>query len=187
MKKTILVLTAACTLYMLPSCNNAENNSNKVAEEQNEKKFDDTKIEGDAEFAAKAAGGGMMEVDLGNYAAINGSSTSVKDFGRMMAADHAKANEELKALAQSKNISLPAVPDNDMQKKMEDIKKKTGADFDRAYADLMVSDHKDDVDHFQKEADKGNDADLKAWAGGKVGVLQHHLQMAEDMKSQVNK
>jgi len=59
--------------------------------------------------------------------------------------------------------------------------KKTGQDFDKAFAKQMVSDHKKVIDAFQKEADNGNNADLKAWANGKLPVLQGHLQMSEDV------
>ena len=182
MKKTLLAAALLASVFVLPSCGNDENASNKMAEDQNEQKFDSTDMKRDAEFAMKAASGGMMEVELGNMAAMNGVSPQVKEFGKNMVADHSKANEELKSAAAAKNITLPSVPDADMQKKIDDMKKKTGADFDKAYVDMMVSDHKDDIDLFQKEADKGNDPELKAWAAGKVPVLQHHLMMIEDIQ-----
>ena len=49
----------------------------------------------------------------------------------------------------------------------------------------MVDDHKDDVDEFKKEADNGKDADLKSWAAGKVPVLQHHLDVAQNVKDSI--
>src|SRR5215211_5864160 len=50
----------------------------------------------DKDFVLKAAGGGVMEVELGNIAQQNASSQRVKDFGSMMVRDHSKANDELK-------------------------------------------------------------------------------------------
>jgi putative membrane protein len=185
MKKGIALPFAFMLLFAL-ACN-SENSNNKTAEQQNEKKFDDSHLEEDADFAMKAASGGLMEVDLGNYAAANAASPNVKAFGQTLAKDHQAANDELKSLAASKNITLPTVPDSDKQKKIDDLKKKTGADFDKDYVDMMVSDHKDDIDHFQKEADKGNDADIKTWAAGKIPTLQQHLQMAEGLQKELKK
>jgi len=111
----------------------------------------------------------------------------VKEFGRNMVTDHSKANDELKATAQSKNITLPTVPNSKHQKHIDEMKQKKGSDFDKAYIDMMVDDHKDDIDDFQKEADKGNDPDLKAWASNKLPVLQHHLQMAKDIQQSLKK
>ena len=99
--------------------------------------------------------------------------------------DHSKANEELSALAQSKNITLPTSLSDKHQKKYDDLAKKSGSDFDKEYTDLMVKDHKDVVDMFKKAADKCNDAELKGWAAGKISALEHHLSMAENVKEQV--
>ena len=139
----------------------------------------------DADFAIEAASGGMMEVELGNVAITNGSFAGVKNFGKQMVADHTKANEDLKAKVASKDISLPSAPDKGKQKMIADLKKKTGSDFDKAYIDMMVSDHKEDIAAFQKEVKQGKDQDIKAWAGGALPTLQHHLQMAEDVQKQL--
>ena len=129
----------------------------------------------------------MLEVELGKLAAQKGVSSDVKKLGEMMVKDHSKANDELKAAAKTKDITLPATMSDKCQKKLTELTQKQGADFDKAYADLMVSDHKDDIDEFKKEAEKGNDKDLSAWAKGKVPVLQHHLMVAEQAKKAVDK
>jgi putative membrane protein len=129
----------------------------------------------------------MLEVELGKLAVKKGVSPSIKKLGAMMVKDHSKANDELKAAAAAKTIILPSLMSDKCQKKVADLSEKKGADFDKAYADLMVSDHKDDIDAFKKEADKGMDKELSAWAKGKVPVLEHHLMMSEDAKKVVNK
>ena len=60
-----------------------------------------------------------------------------------------------------------------------DLAEKTGAEFDKEYVDQMVKDHKDNIDRFKKEADDGNDAQIKSWASGKLATLEHHLTLAE--------
>lgn len=172
----------AAALFMVTSCSDRRTDnedSKEVAEDQNEAKFEDTKIENDTEFAVKAADGGMLEVRLGELAQQRGINPEVKNLGKMMVEDHKKANEELKALAQTKNISLPSVMSEDCQKTFDDIAAKTGEDFDDAFTDHMVKDHKKDIDAFKKEAEKGDDPDLKSWAQGKLTTLEHHLDMAK--------
>jgi putative membrane protein len=179
MKKHIWNTLLIAILLTSFSCGNKKDDSKEVAEDQNEEKFDDSKIEKDTEFAVAAADGGMLEVQLGELAQTNGASAGVKEFGKTMADEHGKANAELKALAASKNITLPGALSDKCQKKYNDLVEKKGADFDKDYIDLMVSDHKDDIDKFEKEADKGNDADVKTWASGKLPTLRHHLEMAQ--------
>jgi putative membrane protein len=188
MKTTMLSILSVASLAILTSCGDGGNKDAKeTAKDQNEQKFDNTKMEDDTKFAVAAADGGMMEVQLGKLAQTNASSQQVKDFGRQMVDDHSKGNDELKALAQKKNITLPAAISDKHQKDYDDLAKKKGADFDKAYIDNMVDDHKEDIDEFQKEADKGADADIKAWAAGKVPVLQHHLMMAKAAQDAVKK
>jgi putative membrane protein len=190
MKKIMLnAAIFAAALFMATSCtpNKSENEDSKeVAEDQNEAKFDDTDVEKDSEFAVKAAEGGMLEVELGKLAQQKGMSKEVKDFGKMLVNDHSKANEELKALAQTKNISLPATMSEKCQKTYNDLAEKNGEDFDDAFTEHMVKDHKDDIDAFQKEAEKGEDPDIKQWAAGKISTLEHHLDMAKTAEKAVD-
>ncbi|MGA9994173.1 MAG: DUF4142 domain-containing protein [Pyrinomonadaceae bacterium] len=135
----------------------------------------------DKEFAMKAAGGGMAEVELGRLAMKNGQSAAVKQFGQRMVTDHSKANEELKAIAASKGITLPAEMSADGKEMMEKLSKLKGEEFDRAYTDGMVEDHTKDVAEFKKEAETGTDKDIKAFAAKTLPVIQGHLQMVQGL------
>ena len=202
MKNSIFYAGSLAVLMMAASCgNNTSTDSKKEAEKMNDAKIDSAKatdttagtvstmsdMKKDADFAVAAADGGMMEVQLGKLAQEKGVSKQIKDLGAMMVKDHSAANEELKAAAKSKNITLPATLSDKCQKKVADLTAKSGADFDKAYADLMVSDHNDDIDEFKKEAEKGTDAELSAWAKGKIPTLEHHLMTAEATKKAVDK
>lgn len=175
MKKYILPVVAC---ILLAACGNADD-SKKAANADNKEKFDSTNLQDDTKFAVAAADGGMLEVELGKLAQTNASSPVVKNFGQMMVDDHSKAGEELKTLAASKSITLPQVLSDKNQKDYSDLSKKKGEDFDKAYSSFMVKDHKEDIEEFKKEAQNGKDADIRAWASGKVPTLEHHLAMAQ--------
>ena len=140
----------------------------------------------DASFATEAADGGMLEVALGKLAVSNGMSKTVKNLGAMMVKDHSMINMELEAAAKTKGISLPVSMSDKCNRTVADLSMKKGKDFDKAYADLMVSDHKEDIDAFKKEADKGTDNDLAAWAKAKLATLEHHLSKSEEAKKMVD-
>lgn len=188
MKKNIWTLAfLLCTILSFTSCTRkSDNDSKELAEDQNEAKFDDTNMDKDTEFAVEAADGGMLEVQLAQLAIANGASKQVKDFAQSMVMEHSKANEELKKLAMEKNITLPGALSDKSKKKYDDLAEKHGEDFDEAYCDFMVKDHKDDLDAFKKEADDGKDSDLRSWASEKLPTLQHHLSMAESLEDAVD-
>jgi putative membrane protein len=142
-----------------------------------------TKASVDQAFVLEAAKGGMAEVELGKLAAGKGSSERVKKFGQRMADDHAKANDEIKSLAQSKNITLPATPDAKEMALHDRLSKLSGAEFDKAYMKAMVADHKKDVNAFRNESQSGKDPEVKAWAAKTLPTLEEHLKMAEGINS----
>jgi putative membrane protein len=181
MKKNILCFLMSGLMLTFVSCGTKDGreDSTEVAEDQNEEQLDNTKVEDDAEFAVEAADDGLLEVQLGTLALTKATSSQVKQFAQMMVDDHTKANNELKALAQTKNITLPTVLGNENQRRYDNLNEKTGADFDKEYMDLMVKDHKDAVDDFEEQAEDGKDAEIKSWAAGKVAALRQHHQMAE--------
>jgi putative membrane protein len=139
----------------------------------------------DRKFVMDAARGNMAEVELGKLAAEKGTADSVKQFGKRMTDDHSKANAELKEFAEKKGITLPADLDSKHKQLRDRLAKLNGADFDRAYANEMVKDHKKDVADFKRETNRAKDPDLKAWASKTLPTLEDHLKQAQDMQAQV--
>ncbi|WHF50415.1 DUF4142 domain-containing protein [Chryseobacterium gotjawalense] len=136
----------------------------------------------DKQFAEAAAKGGMMEVMLGKIAETNASNEHVKALGKLMVDDHTKIDNELKNWASKVSYELPTVLDASHQKKVDDLKMKKGMDFDKAYTELMISDHKMDIAEFKKEISNGTEASLKSFASATVPTLEHHLMKAEEAK-----
>jgi putative membrane protein len=182
-----LFLAAILTAALFSCGQQKQEDSKEIAEEQNEDRTEGTDIKRDTDFAVEAADGGMLEVQLGTFAAANAASPDVKKFGQMMVDDHTKANDELKTLANQKGIALPATLSDKHQKKYDDLVSRKGADFDEEYMEFMVKDHEEDIDAFEKEANDGNDPEVKSWASGKVATLRHHLDMAKTTRDAVKK
>lgn len=182
MKKINLWMIALLMIGMAACTSNTTRDSEKSAEEINENK---NAVDEDAsEFMVEAAGGGMMEVELGRMAANNSTVQPVKDFGAMMVRDHSKANEELKTLASAKNITLPAAMGGNHQKHVNDLAAKKGAEFDKDYINMMVDDHQHDIALFEKAA-RLKDADVSAFAAKTLPVLRTHLDSAKAIKSRL--
>lgn len=147
----------------------------------------DTGMAADKAFVMDAASGGLMEVELGKMTSVNASSAKVKAFGKMMVTDHTKANTELKGVATKKDVTVPPTPAQEQQAHIDDLKTKKGADFDKAYVDMMVDDHKEDISKFENEAKNGKDADVKAFATKTLPVLNKHLVAIQAIQSGMKK
>jgi putative membrane protein len=136
---------------------------------------------GDKSFLEKAAKSGMEEVDISRAVVERTTNPDVKAFAQMMVDDHSAANSAVASLAGSKGVELPAKDMDDMAK----WTKKSASSLDADYISKMVSDHEDAVKLFQKESDKGTDMDTKSFARDTLPKLQHHLEMAMDLKTKV--
>ena len=129
-------------------------------------------------FAVEAASGGMMEVTLGQLAQQKGSNPRVQAFGAMMVSDHSKANTELQNIAAAKSFQLPSSLEKHQQH-INDISKKEGKEFDKAYMKMMVNDHEQDIKAFEKAAANSSDSAIKGFASRTLPVLRVHLDSAK--------
>lgn len=194
MKKIFLALGIFMGVYALQSCNNgpggedtvdsAKNVNDSMADVSNDSVSMNTMTvdKSDADFAVEAVNGGMTEIAASQLAEKNASSQQVKDYAAMIIKDHTAANDKLKGMAANKNIALPPAMSDKSQKDVNDLAKKTGKDFDKAYINKMVDDHNDAISLFKKEGDNGKDADLKNFAMQTLPTLQQHLDKAKSIK-----
>lgn len=139
----------------------------------------------DREFIDGAAQGGLFEVKAGQLAQQRAQADDVKQLGKRMVDDHTAVNGRLQQLAQQKGLSVPQQLDKKHQDKIDSLSKKTGLDFDKAYVDEMVDDHKKNVDHFDKAAKDAKDPDVKAFASSTLPALRDHLTAVQSLKDKL--
>jgi len=137
----------------------------------------------DRQFVKEAADGSAMEVELGKLAQEKGSSEAVKEFGKRMVQDHTKAGEDLKQAAAKANMPASLELSRKAKKAQEKLSKLSGPDFDRAYAKLMLSDHKDDVKAFERESKSGAAPAIKEFATRTLPTLQEYYQLALQLEN----
>ncbi len=136
----------------------------------------------DKDFVMKAAQGSLAEVSMGQMAGQKASSAGVKSFAQRMVADHSAVTGELTKLMTEKGLAMPAQPEAGQRSAADHLSSLSGAEFDTAYMKHMVEDHENDVKAFDEASRTSTDSDVKAWAAGKLPVLQDHLKTAKDIQ-----
>ena len=116
----------------------------------------------DRDFVRDVAVMNRVEVDMGRLATEHGSTDAVKKFAQLMIDDHTKALDALRKVASQHNLEIPAQADDKHRHKQDELAKKQGLDFDKAYCDEMVDAHEDLVDKLESRIDKANLAEYKA-------------------------
>lgn len=157
---SLFVLTLAIAAAALAGCNNAGDDSTMddanapattaAGDEAMPPAYDDTTTAGvdataDADFYRQAMEGNQKEVALGNFAQEQAQDQAVKDYAAMMVTDHTAMNQQVAAAAGMADAAMPAADPS----ATAGLEGKTGADFDRAYIDMMVADHEKTVAMFE--------------------------------------
>jgi putative membrane protein len=174
------ILICSSSSLFIVSCNIDHNQGEGGTKEAAKVNVDVNKLDPqDAKFVSLAASGGMMEVQLANMALQNCQTSTAKDFANAMIADHSRLNKELKDMATAKQLTLPDSLSSDDKSTIDKFTKMDIRQWDKEYITAMVKDHEGDVDLFMKEAEKGIDPDIKAWAGSTLPTLKEHLDMAK--------
>jgi len=135
-----------------------------------------------AQFLTDVIQTNNAEISFGQAAQAMGSARGVKDFGKMLVADHTKANDQAKQLAMALNVPVPdgTTPQADSELKM--ATGTSGAAFDKDFLADMVKGHQQAIDKFQQEAGSGDPAQVTDFAKQTLPTLKKHLATAQSLQ-----
>ena len=176
-------------LFIFGACNNAGKDSVEKADSVNEAKLDSSTVntppptiatdEESSSFLVRAANGGMEEMQLGEIAHQKAVNQKVKDFGVMMIKDHSAENELVKAMAASRNVTLPTTVGDQEKEEINNLNKKSGSEFDRAYMKNMIRNHTKKINLFEDASDKVKDTEVKTFIDNALPHLRNYLDSAK--------
>jgi putative membrane protein len=141
----------------------------------------------DANIFALLDEANVADSSEGAIAATKGTSAAVRGFGKQMVGDHHKLRVQGEALAKKLKITpTPPADDNipsDAQKEMDNLNSTAkGKDFDKAYIDGQVDDHKKMLDLAVKAMGQAQITELKNLIQKATPVVQAHLDKAESIQ-----
>lgn len=194
MKKILLagkvILGAGLLLVSLNSCKNEnkQEDPKEVAEDSNEAKFDSiADKKDDSEFLIDIAEVNLAEIEIGKLAQTKSTNPEVKKFGKMLVDEHTKSASEVSALAKAKNFTLPTSLTQEGQDEYKKLNEKSGLDFDKKFADMMIDGHEKAIDKLKKATEDAKDQDVKLWASNNIAPLTAHLEHAKLLKQDLDK
>ena len=136
------------------------------------------------QFVKTVAVSDMFEIQSSKLAAEMSKNAAVQEFAATMIKDHTKTSNELKSLMKQGNAqkALPSQLDEKHTQMLNQLKSASGANFDGSYKQMQVQAHQEAVDLFESYSQKGDNAELRAWAGKTLPALQQHLQHAQNLQ-----
>jgi putative membrane protein len=126
------------------------------------------------EFVNQAASGGQFEVQTADLMTQKATDDQMKPFAQQMRDEHARVNNELKEIAQRKNIPVPEQMLPKHQQMLDRLRNAEQDDQTRMYHDQQVQAHDETIALFERAARELTDPDLKAFAERTLPTLREH-------------
>ena len=147
----------------------------------------------DAQIASIVVTANQVDIDAGKLAESKGHAKDVKAFGKQMVTDHTGVNKQAVALvtklkvkpednATSESLKAEGV------KNIANLKKLSGAAFDKAYVDNEVTYHQQVIDAIDKTLiPSAQNAELKALLVSVRPAFVGHLEHAKTIQAELDK
>ena len=120
-------------------------------------------------------------IELGTQAVSGGEDTLIRAFGQMMINAYSSAQDFLEAIAEGRNVDLPAEPGNEQQQFSDSLGTLTGPEFDSVYIFNQILMHTETKNYFEAVFDTTNDQALKNYINQYLPAVTSHLQLADSI------
>ncbi|MBB5189378.1 putative membrane protein [Silvimonas terrae] len=137
----------------------------------------------DIVFIDKAGAAGNAEMTTSKLALKQAKGKDVQDFAGHMIEDHQQLADRLTRLARGKKHDLHPQNSPDLKAELTRLSGLKGDAFDAAYIQYQVAAHQDAVHLFSKEAESGNDLDVRQFAAQTLPLLQAHLHAIQQISA----
>ncbi len=135
-------------------------------------------------FANTLAASDRFEIESSKLAATASQSSSTKSFAEKMVTAHTASTAKVKTTTAA--LTPAVTPDDTLaanqQRILDELKTKTGPDFDGAYAAAQVNAHQAALDALNGYATSGDTPALKDLAKAMIPTVTAHFNMAKGLK-----
>ncbi len=135
----------------------------------------------DKSFMEDASQGSLAEINFAKLALAKSQDKNIRDFATKMIHDHEMLIQQMKPLVVKYHVKPATGPSVKDRAIYEELKVKSGSDFDRAYVEAMVKDHDNDLKDFIKEANDTQLQDVKATVEKGETVIRGHAEMIDNI------
>ena len=135
----------------------------------------------DKSFMEDASQGSLAEINFAKLALAKSQDKNIREFATKMIHDHEMLIQQMKPLVAKYHVKPATGPSVKDRAIYEDLKIKSGSEFDKAYVEAMVKDHDNDLKDFIKEANDTQLQDLKVTVEKGETVIRGHAEMIDNI------
>jgi putative membrane protein len=186
MKQIHKVFVAVVFISLVTGCGTEnKRDSNVVAEEKNDQKFDTRAEEKEANFVADAIEQKYDKIKLAELASTKSSNKAVQDVAQQLVNDQSESLAALQNLASKKGITVPVEEGEETKKKINELSEQKDPDFDKKWCDEIVAEHEKTIREFELMRDKSKDPELKEIITDDLIVLRAQLDKLNTLEENI--
>lgn len=168
-----------------PESNNQETSTDTLSETDIDVGANDN-LQDEADFLIVSHMNSQLQITLGEIAERNALSPEVKFFSKSIIVENAELQNNLQELASAAEIELAPALTPEYVAIIDTIQTYQGAKFDSAFINLVIEEHRDDIDRLHELAGKTENAIIRRDVTENVKILQTQLNKAEEIKASMN-
>ncbi|HUB32716.1 MAG TPA: DUF4142 domain-containing protein [Bryobacteraceae bacterium] len=127
----------------------------------------------------------IAEVQLGHLAQAKSTNPVVKKFAGRMIEDHTALLKDTQAVASRQNVALPTMPTAQDTAEMNRLRALSGKNFDAAYINYMLQDHRNDINMLSGEKPALHDRNVYSLVQRAQPILENHVRAAENVAGEL--
>jgi putative membrane protein len=130
------------------------------------------------------------EMEAAQLAKQKAQSSEVRNYANHLIADHSAIMDKNRQLSSQTSLrpdppALASTMNSTHQETMDQLRKLSGPDFDRAYMEYQVKMHEEAVSLVEKTSSSADNPQLRQQLGQVVHDLRDHLTKAKSIQSQI--
>lgn len=175
--------------FLLANCRNTnqskhiEKESKRIAEENNEDKFNTNTGETDAQRVVNLVAMGYTEIEMAKAAKRKSANKTIQRMAAKLQEDNMMLMKDLKQLAANRSISVPDSATEDDQRPIRNmIDKNTPAAFDKKWCAGMLNQHEQMIEKMEEDATTATDPALRAWINDALPRIRVHRDKLMQLK-----
>lgn len=134
----------------------------------------------DTMFIQDSFSAAQVEIEMSRVALAKSTNARTKKLAKAIIKENSAANDQLRILASSRKLTVPAQLDDDRRQQIEQLKSASKGNFDTAYRQQMQQTHVAAIELFDKVAKNPRaDAELRVFASQRLPLFKKHQQMLE--------
>jgi len=131
----------------------------------------------DEEFIREAYARGLAELGLAHIAVQVSRDPDIDRIGHRVINEQGRANDDLRRLADARNITLPTVISQADQRTYDRMARLPGGEFDREYRRHLDTDYRQTIELFAEAAQRARDPQVRDVAAQYANLFEQHAQV----------